>query len=117
MWGNVPPTVRHADPAVVVVRLQAGNDGTIELEVEDDGRGFDLAEVRERGDRFGLIGMRERCGAVDGRCALETEPGSGTRIRAVVPRRSERTWRSGEAPPAGTGRSPSSSRTSWPGCP
>lgn len=87
--------VNHGQPSRLSVRLRERPDGRIELEVEDDGRGFDLQGVRRGGDRFGLIGMRERCGAVGGSLELETHPGSGTRLRIVIPRAAERSLPAG----------------------
>lgn len=97
---SIRNAVRHAEPSTVRVRLRERTDGTIELEVEDDGDGFDPEEAREKDDRFGLIGMRERCGAVGGRLEVETRPGAGTLIRARFPRRTEEGAAGGSAPGA-----------------
>ncbi len=77
--------VQHADASRVSVRLREDGDGWLELAVVDDGRGFDPDRVAE-GDRYGLIGMRERVGAVGGDIELESAPGQGTEVRARVPR-------------------------------
>ena len=53
-----------------------------DFEVEDDGRGFDPAEA---GEGFGLEGMRERVGLLDGRLEIESRLGAGTTIVAEVP--------------------------------
>ena len=76
--------VQHADPSRISVRLREDGDGWLELAVEDDGRGFDPDAVAE-GDRYGLVGMRERVGAVGGRIELDSAPGRGTLVRARVP--------------------------------
>lgn len=68
----------------VTVRFDAAA-AAIEIEVQDDGRGFDPA--REPGpDRghFGLQGMRERVERLGGTLALVSTPGSGTQVRARV---------------------------------
>lgn len=57
----------------------------IEIDVQDDGRGFDPA--REPGpDRghFGLQGMRERVERLGGTLAIASTPRSGTQVRARV---------------------------------
>jgi signal transduction histidine kinase len=77
--------IRHADPDTIVVTL--AEDGSfIELSVRDDGRGIEPGRVGAIGDHFGLVGMRERAGAVGGEFRLESAPGAGTVIRARVPR-------------------------------
>ncbi|MFJ6212358.1 sensor histidine kinase [Streptomyces sp. NPDC092296] len=63
-------------------------DGTVDVLVEDDGRGS-AAELYEQGGAdgqgHGLIGMRERVGMVGGRLDAGPRPGGGFRIRAVLP--------------------------------
>lgn len=76
--------VQHGDPSRISVSLEMRDDAWIELAVEDDGRGFDPDRAGD-GERYGLVGMRERVGAVGGRIELETAPGEGTSVRARVP--------------------------------
>ena len=76
--------VEHADASRIAVRA-GENDGHVELRVEDDGRGFDPERIADDGDRYGLVGMRERAGAVGGRLELEAEPGKGTTVFFEVP--------------------------------
>jgi signal transduction histidine kinase len=67
--------------------LREADDG-VELEVEDDGVGFDLEDARKRasdGRSSGLTGMRERAELLGGTCWVQAQPGSGTKIRAVLP--------------------------------
>jgi two-component system, NarL family, sensor histidine kinase DevS len=54
----------------------------IEIEISDDGIGFDPNLVREG---FGLVGMRERATLLGGSLRIESAPGSGTTIRAQIP--------------------------------
>jgi signal transduction histidine kinase len=78
---------RHANARHVQVRLLDGGD-TVELQVHDDGRGFDLAEQRAfaRRGHFGLLGMRERVEGVGGTWTLRSTPGGGTTVCATLPR-------------------------------
>jgi two-component system sensor histidine kinase DegS len=50
--------------------------------IEDDGEGFDPGSVRDGG--YGLAGMRERVGLLDGRLQIESS-GGGTTLVAEVP--------------------------------
>ena len=55
----------------------------ISVTVEDDGRGMDAPAD---GGGMGLKGMRERLAALSGSLALDTRPGGGTRLAAMIPR-------------------------------
>lgn len=74
---------RHSRAGTVRVRLQYAN-GAVTALVEDDGRGFDVESEMSSGG-LGLFGMQERAGYVGGTVAIESEPGRGTRVRAVIP--------------------------------
>jgi signal transduction histidine kinase len=67
---------RHADITVRATR------GTIEIEVSDDGVGFEPNLVREG---FGLVGMRERAALLGGTLEVSSTRGSGTQVRAEIP--------------------------------
>jgi PAS domain S-box-containing protein len=56
--------------------------GAIQIEVRDDGVGFEPSLVREG---FGLVGMRERAALLGGTLEVESTRGSGTRVRAEIP--------------------------------
>lgn|GEM_PF-2011201 len=78
---------RHARPTKVGVRVSAV-DGTLHLEIEDDGVGFDALEVSARartGEAVGLEGMRERAEIVGGTFRVDSVPGRGTRVVAELP--------------------------------
>jgi signal transduction histidine kinase/ligand-binding sensor domain-containing protein len=51
----------------------------LNLEIADNGVGFDLAAARERGG-LGLLAMEERAAELGGRLTVESAPGSGTQI-------------------------------------
>lgn len=73
---------KHAEAERVAVTLR-GDAETLELEVTDDGRGFDTATVdgAERTGHFGLRGLRERAASVGGTSAVESTMGKGTTYR------------------------------------
>jgi len=62
-------------------------DGLAELEIRDDGVGFDPTTIADlaRDGHFGLIGMRERLELAGGHWELQSTPGGGTVIRALLP--------------------------------
>jgi signal transduction histidine kinase len=69
--------LRHAEAAHIAVRLTADEEG-VTLVVEDDGKGFAVADRAGAGE--GLRSMRQRAAAVGGEFVLETQPGRGTRV-------------------------------------
>lgn len=73
--------LKHSGASHVWLRA-VRTDGTIEVDVRDDGRGFD-PETTARG--FGLIGMKERVELVGGTFDVLSAPGAGTTVRAVLP--------------------------------
>ena len=73
---------RHAGATRVDVLVER-SDGRILAIVEDDGVGF-TPRGPARGDRLGLVGMRERAEALGGRLTIESAPGAGTTIAVEV---------------------------------
>jgi signal transduction histidine kinase len=71
--------VKHADARQVWVRLTWAT-GRLAVEVDDDGRGG--ADPR---DSSGLRGLADRVAAYGGVFGVDSSPGGGTRIRAVLP--------------------------------
>ena len=75
--------LKHAMASEVVVRLNFKDEETVTLEVEDNGRGFDL-DTTIQGDGMGLTSMRERAESFDGNLSVTTEPGLGCRVKALL---------------------------------
>jgi signal transduction histidine kinase len=70
-------TLKHAHASTVQVLLRAEN-GQVELEIVDNGRGFDPDGKPQGG--MGLANMRERAAALGGRLELTSAAGQGTRV-------------------------------------
>ncbi len=67
---------RHADARAVLIRVTSDTDA-VTLDVEDDGRGFEVAHIRGQAlrlRRFGLLGMQERAELVGGALRLDATP-------------------------------------------
>lgn len=74
---------RHACARCVAVSLSA-NETSLQLTIEDDGIGFDAAEVSSKAG-LGLSSIRERVRLVDGTYRIRSEPEKGTIIEVTVP--------------------------------
>lgn len=59
------------------------------LLVRDDGRGFDMAKVRNKGSSLGLKIMAEAAASAGGYFSVYSRPGGGTLIKAELPLRPE----------------------------
>ena len=75
--------VKHSRATTIEVRLNS-SDGYLNLEVSDDGVGFDMKATRLSAG-LGLISMRERIHLIGGEFNIFSSPGSGTRIAVSAP--------------------------------
>jgi signal transduction histidine kinase len=77
--------VRHAQAESVLVQVEV-EDGVLRIEIEDDGRGFDVAAgpARDRA-HWGLLGISERAEILGGTARIDSSPGDGTRVEIRVP--------------------------------
>jgi signal transduction histidine kinase len=75
--------LKHSEGGRVVVKV-SDVDNMVHIVVEDDGPGFD-PESEVASDHVGMRLMRERAARVGGRIELDSHPGSGTRLEAILP--------------------------------
>lgn len=73
---------RHAQAGRVEIALSADQQ-VLKVMVRDNGIGFDTDSRRPRS--FGLLGMRERVLALNGYFGINSRPGIGTTVSAVIP--------------------------------
>jgi PAS domain S-box-containing protein len=74
--------VKYSGTTRFTVELSATAD-EVQLQVTDAGAGFDLEQMKNRG--LGLVSMQERVHQVHGKFSVESKPGKGTKIIAIVP--------------------------------
>jgi signal transduction histidine kinase len=74
--------IKHAEAKTVHITF-ARRERSVVLTVEDDGRGYSLAQVPRGG--LGLVGMRERVASVNGALEVESKDGAGTRLTVEIP--------------------------------
>jgi signal transduction histidine kinase len=79
--------VRHAEATHVRVTL-AQQGGCLVLSIEDNGKGFNIEQAKNRarsGTSIGLLGMEERARWVGGELTITSSPKTGTRFMARLP--------------------------------
>jgi signal transduction histidine kinase len=76
---------RHSSASRAVINLKY-RPKTVQLEIKDNGCGFDL---KTQHGGLGLHSMQERTEALGGSLTIESEPGKGTRIKVVLSREDE----------------------------
>jgi two-component system nitrate/nitrite sensor histidine kinase NarX len=77
---------KHARATCARIRIAVQPGGILAIVIEDDGRGFDPARVGPvRNGGFGVQTMRERVELVGGSLRIESGPGRGSRVIAMVP--------------------------------
>lgn len=81
---------KHADTQRIQVLLLYGEELEIgapilTVEVKDWGKGFEPDQMAQEYKHFGLQGMIERIHLIGGRHTLQSAPGAGTIVRAVLP--------------------------------
>jgi two-component system, chemotaxis family, sensor kinase Cph1 len=75
---------KHAEATQVNVRL-ADIDHSVELIIEDNGKGFEVEEKANKMKGIGLLGLGERAALLQGEVEIESAPGKGTVIQVRVP--------------------------------
>jgi signal transduction histidine kinase len=79
---------KHAEAKNINVSLKH-EDGNVELNITDDGRGFDSRQYYENGEKIkghhGLGVMRDRVISLNGQFRISSSVGKGTIINIVIP--------------------------------
>jgi len=74
--------LKHAHAQNIRVYL-AQSGSIVTLEIEDDGRGFEIQSGIDSGG-IGLANMAERVASINGKMNIEAQPNAGTRIKVEV---------------------------------
>jgi two-component system sensor histidine kinase UhpB len=76
----------HASHANIYVQFEEKN---VRINVRDNGIGFDLERTRQQRSTsrpcLGLAGMQERAALLDGSVSVQSRPGYGTEVEALIP--------------------------------
>ena len=75
--------LRHARATRVDIRAHV-DDGSLLLEISDNGRGISRSDLVSP-QSLGLLGMRERAALVNGAVDITSQPGRGTTLLVTIP--------------------------------
>lgn len=79
--------IRHSEAKNVKIEIKI-IDNQLKLEIHDDGKGFNVIEVRKRalkGSSIGVLGMQERVELVGGELSIYSSSDNGTKVIACFP--------------------------------
>ncbi|MFM2166906.1 MAG: hypothetical protein RIS79_1277 [Verrucomicrobiota bacterium] len=78
---------RHAKASVVKVSIRL-RQNRVCMEIQDDGRGFQVEDAAaiQHSKRLGLLGMRERAEMVGGVFCVDSAPGKPTTVHVEIPK-------------------------------
>lgn len=83
----VTNVAKHAEADTVLIQ-SLRHAGSLVIDIEDDGKGFDMAGAEKPVDSargLGLLGMRERMELLGGSLEVDSAPGRGTRVVLRLP--------------------------------
>ncbi len=81
--------IRHSKAKRITVRISF-LENNIEIDIEDNGIGFDINKVEELAKEdflhgFGLSTMKERARLLSGSFSVDSKPGAGTKVHVFIP--------------------------------
>jgi signal transduction histidine kinase len=92
---------KHAGTSEAIVRARMFPDERLEVEVEDQGRGFEPSGASRARQGIGLFSIQERVRAMGGHFEVDSAPGRGTLIRMTIPQQMASAAVNGFTPDAG----------------
>jgi signal transduction histidine kinase len=81
---SVNNIIKHANAKLAKIRIQR-RERAVEISIEDNGKGFDMAKTNADGSGFGLLGIAERARILKGEFHIYSTAGKGTIISIKLP--------------------------------
>lgn len=81
-------SIKYADVAEIDVLL-VEKDQSLVLEVIDQGKGFNLADVNQHGRNMGLLHLEDRAASLGGDLTIKSRINGGTQVKVEIPLRME----------------------------
>jgi signal transduction histidine kinase/ligand-binding sensor domain-containing protein len=78
--------IKHSDASDAIVKIKRG-ENKVTIKIEDNGKGFDTANVKSNDGGLGLVGLKERTQLLNGEFSIDSKVGEGTKITVVIERK------------------------------
>ena len=75
--------IKHSNASDAIVMIKR-EENRIFIIIEDNGKGFDVADVKSAGGGFGLVGLMERAQLLGGELIINSMPEEGTKIEVKI---------------------------------
>jgi signal transduction histidine kinase len=75
--------LKHAKAKSITVIMHA-NDMNTTITIKDDGKGFDLANLKSTETGIGLKSIQQRCSLINASCNIDSIPRKGTSIQLII---------------------------------
>lgn len=72
--------IKHSDASTAIVKIKR-TENRIIITIEDNGKGFEVENVKSKSGGLGLVGLRERTQLLNGEFSIESKIGEGTKIK------------------------------------
>ncbi len=76
--------IKHSNAAEAEIKIKKFADRVL-ISIKDDGRGFDVSNVKPSGTGLGIVGLKERTAIIGGTISINSSVGNGTEIRISLP--------------------------------
>lgn len=76
--------VKHSQCNKAEIELVSSFESLI-INIRDDGNGFDISKLEQKGKTFGIYNIRERVRSLNGKLKIESTPGNGFQYYIEIP--------------------------------
>jgi len=75
--------LKHAKAKNVIVSVEEVPGKTI-IEINDDGKGFDISNLKSTETGIGLKSIQQRCELINANCNIDSKSGAGTSVKLIL---------------------------------
>jgi signal transduction histidine kinase/ligand-binding sensor domain-containing protein len=75
--------IKHSDATNASVKIKR-SESRVMITIEDNGKGFEVEQLKSKSGGFGLVGLRERAQLLNGEFSIESKIGKGTTIQVDI---------------------------------
>lgn len=75
--------IKHSNASNAIVTIKR-DENNILISIEDNGKGFDINNIKSNGGGLGLVGLKERAQLLGGEFIVDSKIGDRTKIQVVI---------------------------------